>query len=59
MDDFLVWQELKVKPSGLEPELGGYLRRAPERSGFEPELGGILRQMSIYVDEVACIGCRH
>ncbi len=23
--------------SGLEPELGGFLRSAPERSGLEPE----------------------
>ncbi|AOY83181.1 ferredoxin [Moorena producens JHB] len=45
--------------SGLEPELGGVFRDAPERSGFEPELGGILRQKGVYVDEVACIGCKH
>lgn len=43
----------------LEPELGGVLRDAPERSGYEPELGGILRQKGVYVDEVTCIGCKH
>lgn len=45
--------------SGLEPELGGFLRDAPQRSGFEPELGGTLRQKGVYVDEVTCIGCKH
>ena len=45
--------------SGLEPELGGALRSAPERSGFEPELGGVLRQKGVYVDEITCIGCKH
>ncbi len=45
--------------SGLEPELGGFLRLAPERSGFEPELGGMLRQKGVYVDEITCIGCKH
>ncbi|MBF2029550.1 MAG: ferredoxin [Oscillatoriales cyanobacterium C42_A2020_001] len=45
--------------SGLEPELGGFLREAPERSGFEPELGGLFRQKGVYVDEVTCIGCKH
>lgn len=45
--------------SGLEPELGGVLRDAPDRSGFEPELGGQLRQKGVYVDEVTCIGCKH
>ena len=59
MDGFLVLQDLKSRPSGLEPELGGYLRKTPERSGSEPELGGAFRQMGVYVDEVACIGCRH
>ena len=43
----------------LEPELGGILRDAPERSGLEPELGGIVRQKGVYVDEVTCIGCKH
>ncbi|MBR8828217.1 MAG: ferredoxin [Gomphosphaeria aponina SAG 52.96 = DSM 107014] len=45
--------------SGLEPELGGVWRDAPERSGFEPELGGELRQKAVYVDEITCIGCKH
>jgi ferredoxin len=45
--------------TGLEPELGGYLRDAPERTGLEPELGGVLRQKGVYVDEVTCIGCKH
>lgn len=45
--------------SGLEPELGGIFREAPERSGFEPELGGALRQKGVYVDEITCIGCKH
>ncbi|MBE9177047.1 ferredoxin [Oculatella sp. LEGE 06141] len=45
--------------TGLEPELGGYLRDAPERSGLEPELGGFNRQKGVYVDEVTCIGCKH
>lgn len=45
--------------SGLEPELGGFLRDAPERSGLEPELGGELRQKGVYVDEITCIGCKH
>lgn len=45
--------------SGLEPELGGFLRDEPERSGFEPELGGVFRQKGVYVDEVTCIGCKH
>ncbi|MGD1906057.1 MAG: ferredoxin [Leptolyngbyaceae cyanobacterium] len=46
-------------PSGLEPELGGYLRDDPTRSGFEPELGGAVRQKGVYVDELTCIGCTH
>ncbi|MEM7556426.1 MAG: ferredoxin [Cyanobacteria bacterium P01_A01_bin.84] len=47
-------------PSGLEPELGGYLRHdSQERSGLEPELGGSLRQRGVYVDEITCIGCKH
>jgi ferredoxin len=45
--------------TGLEPELGGFLRNAEERSGLEPELGGALRQKGVYVDEVTCIGCKH
>ncbi|MDB9511748.1 ferredoxin [Kamptonema animale CS-326] len=45
--------------SGLEPELGGFLRDAPQRSGLEPELGGMLRQKGVYVDEITCIGCKH
>ncbi|OKH32262.1 ferredoxin [[Phormidium ambiguum] IAM M-71] len=48
-----------VVRSGLEPELGGFLRNDPERSGFEPELGGSFRQKGVYVDEVTCIGCKH
>lgn len=54
---------LKLTPdqsrSGLEPELGGFLRDDPERSGLEPELGGVLRQKGVYVDEITCIGCKH
>lgn len=45
--------------TGFEPELGGFLRDAPERSGFEPELGGAFRQKGVYVDEITCIGCKH
>ena len=45
--------------TGLEPELGGFLRDEPERSGFEPELGGAFRQKGVYVDEITCIGCKH
>lgn len=45
--------------TGLEPELGGLWRDAPERTGLEPELGGIVRQKGVYVDEVTCIGCKH
>jgi ferredoxin len=45
--------------SGLEPELGGFLRDASDRSGLEPELGGALRQKGVYVDEITCIGCKH
>lgn len=45
--------------SGLEPELGGFLRTTLERSGFEPELGGAFRQKGVYVDEITCIGCKH
>jgi ferredoxin len=55
MSDFLPSEER----SGLEPELGGFLRDSPERSGFEPELGGAIRQKGVYVDEITCIGCKH
>lgn len=48
-----------LKPSGLEPELGGQLRHQADRSGLEPELGGGFRQKGVYVDEVTCIGCKH
>jgi ferredoxin len=51
--------EMASQPSGLAPELGGWLRDAPERTGFEPELGGLVRQKGVYVDEVICIGCKH
>ncbi|MEA5617290.1 ferredoxin [Cronbergia sp. UHCC 0137] len=51
--------EQEQNRSGLEPELGGFLRDTPERSGFEPELGGVLRQKGVYVDEITCIGCKH
>jgi ferredoxin len=60
MADFLPSpEEQEDNRSGLEPELGGFLRDAPERSGFEPELGGMLRQKGVYVDEITCIGCKH
>jgi len=60
MADFLpLPEEQEDNRSGLEPELGGFLRDAPERSGLEPELGGVLRQNGVYVDEIACIGCKH
>ena len=60
MADFLpLPEEQEDNLSGLEPELGGFLRNAPERSGLEPELGGILRQNGVYVDEITCIGCKH
>ena len=45
--------------TGLEPELGGFLRDEPDRTGLEPELGGVLRQKGVYVDEITCIGCKH
>lgn len=45
--------------SGLDPELGGYLRDVAGRSGLEPELGGVVRQKGVYVDEITCIGCKH
>jgi ferredoxin len=60
MSDFLPsLEEQEDNRSGLEPELGGFLRDAPERSGLEPELGGMLRQKGVYVDEITCIGCKH
>ncbi|PLZ05441.1 MULTISPECIES: ferredoxin [Fischerella] len=60
MSDFLPsLEEKEDNRSGLEPELGGFLRDAPERSGLEPELGGMLRQKGVYVDEITCIGCKH
>ncbi|MEB3177788.1 MAG: ferredoxin [Nostocaceae cyanobacterium] len=52
-------EEQGSERSGLEPELGGFLRDSPERSGLEPELGGMLRQKGVYVDEITCIGCKH
>ncbi len=45
--------------TGLEPELGGFLRDTPDRTGLEPELGGVFRQKGVYVDEITCIGCKH
>ena len=48
-----------IAQTGLEPELGGYLRDSEDRTGFEPELGGSFRQKGVYVDEVTCIGCKH
>ncbi|MBD2594172.1 ferredoxin [Nostoc spongiaeforme FACHB-130] len=60
MADFLPSpEEQENNRSGLEPELGGFLRDDPERSGLEPELGGVLRQKGVYVDEITCIGCKH
>ncbi|NWF59835.1 MAG: ferredoxin [Fischerella sp.] len=60
MSDFVPSpEEQEDNRSGLEPELGGFLREAPERSGLEPELGGTLRQKGVYVDELTCIGCKH
>jgi len=60
MADFLPsLEEQEDNRSGLEPELGGFLRDASQRSGFEPELGGVLRQKGVYVDEITCIGCKH
>ncbi|MBD2490362.1 ferredoxin [Aulosira sp. FACHB-615] len=60
MADFLPSpEEQEDNRSGLEPELGGFLRDNPERSGLEPELGGVLRQKGVYVDEITCIGCKH
>lgn len=61
MSDFLPSPEdaAENNRSGLEPELGGFLRDAPFRSGLEPELGGVLRQKGVYVDEITCIGCKH
>ncbi|MDF5716410.1 MAG: ferredoxin [Rhizonema sp. NSF051] len=58
MSDFLPPEDEENR-SGLEPELGGFLRYDSERSGLEPELGGVLRQKGVYVDEITCIGCKH
>lgn len=52
-------KEEEYNRSGLEPELGSFLRDVPERSGLEPELGGVVRQKGVYVDEITCIGCKH
>ncbi len=49
----------ELNRSGLEPELGGWLRNEPQLTGLEPELGGVLRQKGVYVDEITCIGCKH
>jgi ferredoxin len=59
MADFTANFQSEPERSGLEPELGGFLRESPERSGLEPELGGVLRQKGVYVDEITCIGCKH
>jgi ferredoxin len=60
MSDFLPpLTEQEDHRSGLEPELGSFLRDVPERSGLEPELGGVVRQKGVYVDEITCIGCKH
>ncbi|WP_414528609.1 ferredoxin [Nodularia chucula] len=60
MADFLPSpSEEENNRSGVEPELGGFLRDDLERSGLEPELGGIERQKGVYVDEITCIGCLH
>jgi len=63
MEDFSADRTLlstnELSRSGLEPELGGFLRDTPDRSGFEPELGGAFRQKGVYVDEITCIGCKH
>jgi ferredoxin len=59
MADFVPSSEPEDNRSGLEPELGGFLRHQPERSGLEPELGGTERQKGVYVDEITCIGCLH
>jgi ferredoxin len=60
MSDFVPSPEdAESNRSGLEPELGGFLRDAPGRSGLEPELGGMMRQKGVYVDEITCIGCKH
>jgi ferredoxin len=59
LDDSDIASAQEAARSGLEPELGGFLRSQVERSGLEPELGGMLRQCAVYVDEVTCIGCKH
>jgi ferredoxin len=50
MADFLPSPEEEDNRSGLEPELGGFLRDAPERSGLEPELGGVFNTFYIEPD---------
>jgi ferredoxin len=57
MSDFTPPEDLNR--TGLEPELGGWLRDQEDRTGLEPELGGVWRQKGVYVDELTCIGCRH
>ncbi|MGB3650675.1 MAG: ferredoxin [Rivularia sp. (in: cyanobacteria)] len=59
MPDFLPPEDGQDNRSGLEPELGGFLRENSDRSGLEPELGGVLRETGVYVDEITCIGCKH
>jgi ferredoxin len=59
MTDFTTAFQPESERTGLEPELGGFLRETPERTGLEPELGGVLRQKGVYVDEITCIGCKH
>jgi ferredoxin len=51
--------DLESQQSGMEPELGGFLREQSNKTGLEPELGGALREKGVYVDEVDCIGCKH
>lgn len=58
-DSSTPFPESTDEATGLEPELGGYLRENENRTGFEPELGGAIRQNGVYVDEVSCIGCTH
>ncbi|MDJ0705913.1 MAG: ferredoxin [Leptolyngbyaceae cyanobacterium MO_188.B28] len=53
------FEDLDDAQTGLEPELGGYLRDLESRTGLEPELGGVTRQKGVYVDEITCIGCKH
>lgn len=53
------FEDLDDAQTGLEPELGGYLRDLESRTGLEPELGGVTKQKGVYVDEITCIGCKH